>query len=288
MRSASAELIAAIAAQETTLCALWDVERVNGTHLRFTDTDKPVTFDGETYRADVSFNASAILTSASFANAQTVTIETVLSDDAITEEDVRAQRYKGATGTVTIVDWAHPEYGGLIIFKGTFGQVKLTDKDRLIIELTPGSVGGKGYVGIDRYQMTCRALLGDAKCTVDLDALKVAFTVDSVTSPKVFVASELTQADEHWKIGVVKWLTGDNAGSSSPVYTSDQSSTNITLGEPPTFAIAPGDTGEVFPGCDRQLSTCNGTFNNVLNFRGEPYVPQSIYYKAPTMHFVTS
>ena len=39
------------------------------------------------------------------------------------------------------------------------------------------------------------------------------------------------------------------------------------------YVIAPGDTFAVYPGCDKRLETCIGRFNNVINFRGEPYVP---------------
>ena len=39
------------------------------------------------------------------------------------------------------------------------------------------------------------------------------------------------------------------------------------------IAIEPGDAFRVHPGCDKRLDTCIDRFANVLNFRGEPYVP---------------
>jgi uncharacterized protein (TIGR02217 family) len=39
------------------------------------------------------------------------------------------------------------------------------------------------------------------------------------------------------------------------------------------YAIAPGDAFTVHPGCDKRLATCRDIFANVLNFRGEPFVP---------------
>jgi uncharacterized phage protein (TIGR02218 family) len=39
------------------------------------------------------------------------------------------------------------------------------------------------------------------------------------------------------------------------------------------FAIAIGDLFAVTMGCDRRLATCKARFDNVVNFRGEPYLP---------------
>ena len=38
-------------------------------------------------------------------------------------------------------------------------------------------------------------------------------------------------------------------------------------------SVAIGDRFRIAPGCDKRLATCAERFANVLNFRGEPYVP---------------
>ena len=38
------------------------------------------------------------------------------------------------------------------------------------------------------------------------------------------------------------------------------------------FAPSPGDAFTVAAGCDHTQATCQGTFNNLPNFRGFPYV----------------
>jgi uncharacterized phage protein (TIGR02218 family) len=42
---------------------------------------------------------------------------------------------------------------------------------------------------------------------------------------------------------------------------------------PMGYAIRVGDLFRIHPGCDKRLDTCITRFANVLNFRGEPYVP---------------
>lgn len=37
--------------------------------------------------------------------------------------------------------------------------------------------------------------------------------------------------------------------------------------------MAVGDTFHIVPGCDKRLATCRDRYANVINFRGEPYLP---------------
>src|SRR5208282_842282 len=71
--------------------------------------------------------------------------------------------------------------------------------------------------------------------------------------------------------GVVTWLTGNNAGLSMEVqsYVPGQ----VILFQPMPYLIQVGDTYTISAGCDYSFATCKARFNNVLNFRGEPYVP---------------
>jgi len=66
---------------------------------------------------------------------------------------------------------------------------------------------------------------------------------------------------------------GSNAGGSIKVEACAQSNGAIELFLPMGYAIEPGDAFAIHPGCDKRLDTCIARFANVLNFRGEPYVP---------------
>ena len=39
------------------------------------------------------------------------------------------------------------------------------------------------------------------------------------------------------------------------------------------YAIEIGDVFSVSPGCDQSLAMCQDRFHNVVNFRGEPFIP---------------
>lgn len=272
MRSASVGLTADIAASTTTLCRLWRVTRRDGTVLRFTDLDQAVVFSGDTYRADLSFTCSSIFTSTSLANAQNVTIRFVMDDTGITESDLRQRKWDAAVAEVMLINYQNTANGVIHLFKGTFGQLKLSDKKVAEVEIVPfGAASVQALGGSEVYSPTCRASLGDARCTINIEALKVAITVATVTS-LTFTASAATQADNYYAQGFVKWVTGDNAGTSSLVTASDQSDTSVTL-QSVTKPIQVGDTGFLYPGCDKLPTTCRDKFANLVNLRAEPQVP---------------
>lgn len=287
MRTASAGLIASIAAEVTTLARLLEVTRNDGTVLYFTDHDKKVNFDSHEWRADLSFTSSSIFTSSTLANSQNVSVTMALaSSGGVTEEDIRARRYKRAVARLIIVDRAHPEYGGLVVFKGVMGRIVLSDKHKVEIEIVPRGSGGFGAIAGEAYSMTCRAALFDARCGLNREDFKVTFTV-TASLANTFNSDELDQADNNWTLGQLKWLTGLNAGTSAIVAASDQSSKSVTTVEPPLNPPQVGDTGEIFPGCSKMLSMCRDRYGNVANFRGEPYVPTSILYRQPTIQNVS-
>ncbi|GAA0650966.1 hypothetical protein GCM10009424_29930 [Sphingomonas ursincola] len=99
--------------------------------------------------------------------------------------------------------------------------------------------------------------------------------VTAVTDRAVFNATldEPRAVDGWFAGGVLTWETGANAGRSIEVKGWTQGSGRIELFLPMGYGIEPGDAFRVHPGCDKRLDTCIDRFANVLNFRGEPYVP---------------
>lgn len=290
MRACSVQLAARLALEVTTLARLWRVTRADGTVLRFTDAKLPIDImispdvAPETYRSDVSFTSSAIFTSKSFANQQSVTMTFILDDAGFKESDVRARLYDGSTAEVLLVDYEFPEYGVIIMFTGVFGTMQLSDKRIGTVEVTPAQSNVNGMaIGIEKFQQTCRHNLFDGGCKVVADDFKVAFTVDSASGGS-FVSADLGQEDAHWALGFVKWLTGANVGRTTGVQSSNSLTTSVFLTSPPFFPIVAGDTGEILPGCDKLRPTCLRKYNNVNNIDCEPDVPDGsdLYAKLVT------
>ena len=74
--------------------------------------------------------------------------------------------------------------------------------------------------------------------------------------------------------GVVTWLSGNNFdGGATRMEVKSYSPGQFILVLPMPYAIQVGDTGSIVGGCNKAVATCHDTFDNVINFRGEPYLP---------------
>jgi hypothetical protein len=103
---------------------------------------------------------------------------------------------------------------------------------------------------------------------------RAGVVVDAVDRTTFTVTIDESRAVDGWfACGVLTWESGANTGRSIEVKAWTQTTGQLELFLPMGYAIEPGDTFRIHPGCDKRLDTCFGRFANVLNFRGEPYVP---------------
>jgi uncharacterized phage protein (TIGR02218 family) len=121
------------------------------------------------------------------------------------------------------------------------------------------------------YSPSCRADFADSRCKLNLADYRVTGTVTYVNSRRSFEDSGRSESRNYFNAGLIRFLTGENAGSSREVkYFSE----GLIICELPfAFDVAAGDTYELWRGCDKRLQTCRDRYNNVINFRGEPFVP---------------
>lgn len=73
--------------------------------------------------------------------------------------------------------------------------------------------------------------------------------------------------------GVLIFETGALAGVRREVLDWNAGTRGIVLFGATPADISPGDGFRIQPGCNVTKAMCQGTFDNYLNFRGEPYVP---------------
>ena len=267
-------LLAHLEGAVTTVCRAWAVERADGMRLGFTDHDRDLAFSGWDFRADSGMSAGALAqtTGLSVDNMEAVG---ALSDPAITEADIAAGRYDRATVTIWLVNWAAPEER-LVLFRGSLGEVTRAaggfraDLRGLAEELNQP----RGRV----YQRGCSCILGDAGCGVDLDepGLQAEVAVSQVSGSRRFACEGLAGFAEGWFVrGRLRVLSGAGAGLTGQIQsdTLDGSTRHLELWQEMRAAIAPGDLVRVEAGCAKTLSDCRDKFDNVLNFKGFPYIP---------------
>ena len=341
MKSVSTALAQHLASPVTTLATCWRITRTDGVELFFTDHDRDIVFDGDTYRASSGYSRTAIASDASL-GVDNLEVEGVFDSAAITEEDLRAGLFDRAEVRVFLVNWVDPAQGSLRMRRGWFGEAVLTEQGFFRTELRGMTQALQQRIG-EIYSPECRADLGDPRCKVPVappeiarataysvgDHVRVATgsgsgsevyenriylcvaagttapaqpAYDTTVGQQTTDGSAVFEAMEAWSRagvvldvvdraiftvlidepravdgwfagGVLTWESGANAGRSIEVKAWTQAAGQIELFLPMGYGIEIGDAFRIHPGCDKRLDTCIGRFANVLNFRGEPYVP---------------
>lgn len=257
----------------TTNCTLWKVTLVNGDVLGFTDNSRDVSYGGVTYQAAVGFAPTSVQ-STSDGSSDNLEVEGILDSPNITEADLMSGLWDYATVEIFMIDYNNTAAGPITITKGKLGEVGI-DGQRFKAQLHGLGDALRQNIG-EVTTPICRAQLGDSRCQVDLAPLLVAATVTAVQDRRNFTVSiSGAQAASQFDGGKITWLTGENAEFEMEIRTtSGTGPIVIQLQLPMSADVTIGDTATLTPGClKRLIADCKTRFNNVVNFRGEPYVP---------------
>lgn len=128
-------------------------------------------------------------------------------------------------------------------------------------------------------QTNCPWSFTDVNCTLNPADYTVNFTASGASTSGVLTpTSAFSQAAGYFSQGVVKCLTGANAGLSQTVKV--HGGGNLILMVPWLLPVIAGDTFAVIKGCDRTLTMCKATVkasgatvDNSGNFGGTPFAP---------------
>lgn len=264
---------AAVQADGTTLARIIALVLTNGVSVYYTDCDTKLIIDGNTYVSDPGVLVSAIEKVLGTA-ATSLSIDIGFADDGITKTIVEAGLLDNADVTVSIVDWANEvTVDPILYYRGKCKKAVYKGANYATLDIEP-ILSNDFTLAQDKLSITCRADLGDAKCTVDIDALKKTFTVVAVTNRQVFTTN-LTDADGAFDYGMVLFTSGLNNDASTEVATYAHTSGQVTLRLVTPYVLAPGDTGTIYPGCSKIVDDAQGgclKYANVVNFQGEPFV----------------
>lgn len=252
----------------TTLATCWRVTRKDGEALFFTDHDRDLVVDGETYQAASAMGVSAVSSQLGMA-VDNLEFDGMLSAEAIREEDILAGRYDHAEVSVFMVNYTDPAMGRLELKTGWLGEVTLRG-GQFVAEIRGLTSRLQQMIG-EVYTSTCRAKFGDARCGKDIEAFTFTGTVTEVEAAYAFSDSAREEAGDYFAYGLITFTSGANAGLSMEVR--DYAHGRFGLFLPMPYAIEAGDEYSAVAGCDKVFSTCVARFDNAVNFRGEPHVP---------------
>lgn len=168
-------------------------------------------------------------------------------------------------------DWDQPLQGVLNMFSGRVSQPRGASRTSIVIIAKSWLELLNVNVPPNVYQPPCKNVLYDGNCLADRSAFLVnnAATAGSTTSA---IQTTLAQASGYFDLGSITFTSGLNNGISRTVKRHTGGG-QIALVRAFPSAPAPGDTFNIVPGCDRRQVTCDTKFNNLIHFRGYPFVP---------------
>jgi uncharacterized phage protein (TIGR02218 family) len=268
MRTLSPALADHLTADVTTLATCFLLRRRDGVRLGFTSADRELIVDGTRYLPRSGLTPSQIAASREL-KVDEMEVLGALSAAGISDGDLRAGLYDFAEITVSLVNYAAPESAHVVILSGWIGEVSIR-RGVFVAEVRGLSQALQQTFG-DVYSPECRADLGDHRCRVDLALVTMTASVSGATSKRTFSTSALGKPDGWFDYGVLRWLTGDNAGRQGEIRR--HAGNTLELYDAATALPQAGDVFTVSGGCDKRFVTCRSKFANAENFRGEPHVP---------------
>lgn len=181
--------------------------------------------------------------------------------DGATVQVLRAYRAKRSDPVVGVLE----QFTGLVL------DVSLS---RNTCQLEVASLLTKLDVQVPRnlYQASCSNTLYDTACGLNRAALTVTGTA-SGTPTRAKIATGKFVAADYFSQGVITFTSGPNQGISRTIKKYDNGTGEVTMIAPFPFTPAAGDSYSMYPGCNKTMTTCTNKFNNLIRFRGFPFVP---------------
>ncbi|MEL6915574.1 MAG: DUF2163 domain-containing protein [Pseudomonadota bacterium] len=268
----SAEALKAhLAAGDTTVARAWLLERRDGIRFGFTDHDLPLVFEG------ISFDAQGGLTAAALTQTSGLSIDNTealgaLSDARITEADINAGLYDGAWVTAWLVNWADVS-ARKVLFRGQVGEVRrgdgaFTAELRGLTELLNAPQGRT-------YLRTCPDL-GLHGFDFSQPGYATEVPVEEIEDRRLLRFAALPGFDPDWfERGRLEVLSGAAQGLSGAIKWDrlTDAGREIELWMSIRGDLRPGDVVRLEAGSDGTLETAKLKFDNVVNFRGFPFIP---------------
>lgn len=274
-----------LAGNLTTVATCWRLVRQDGAEYCFTDHDTDLKIGDKTFAASTGMIPTALSQNRGL-SVDNMEVVAFLELDKIHEADIAAGLFDYASVDIFLINQANIAMGVLWLAKGwTLGQIEI--RDNAFQAEIRGKAQHLQQNICELYTPQCRAELGDLRCGIDLADSGQTFwypgAVTSVTTDrKVFVDANVpSYGEDVFHYGKLTWTepgsgdsyTGNNAGFEMEIKSFDPDTGEFELFAPMPYSIEVGDEFTVTFGCDKRLETCRDRFDNVVNFRGEPYVP---------------
>lgn len=163
MRDLPEELVARIESGAASLCHVWILTRADGMRRGFTDHDRDLRFEGLTCKASSAWTAGAA--DGGLGAPGQVAVGGGVDDGGLAEEDILAGLWDQAICEGWRVDWLRPDLR-VRLWRGRLAKIR-REGEAFVADFEGPLAALERVVG-RTYGRACDAVLGDARCSVDL------------------------------------------------------------------------------------------------------------------------
>ena len=160
-----------------------------------------------------------------------------------------------------------------IIFSGYVSQVT-KNNDLLDILISPSMSHLNHSIG-ELFSPFCRECFGSKKCGVNIENYKAHGKILKIISDDCFYGdhqNDNATPKGYYKYGLIKFLNGNLAGINIQIKDESEGTVYILKN---TKLLNVNDEFIIYAGCNKTMTTCKNKFNNVINFRGEPFIEEN-------------
>jgi uncharacterized phage protein (TIGR02218 family) len=261
---------------------IWTIERTDGEIIRLTSLDRDLIIDGEIYDACDSLAPSASEGAASAGSIGNMDLSGAVSANVISEQDLAAGLYDGATVKAVLREWDGPTIRKVLL-DGTFGAVQHSETGFTVEVIGDGAKLVQTPL-VAMLKPDCRWKFGDGNCTKALGPLTVTGTVDSGEGQRGFTDAARVETAGYFSRGQVTFTSGLNDGISAEI--KEHATGGVfTLWPRLAYPVVVGDQYSMTPGCTNMEAASGGTngctaWANFVNFGGFKWVPGADAAKA--------
>ncbi|MEN9782526.1 MAG: hypothetical protein RL208_679 [Pseudomonadota bacterium] len=236
-------------------CFLLSSQKIN-----LTSSDMAIVYEEKEYKTGLSKNSISVPIISNVKN--NITIQVDCSIFTFDYNQLLDQRIDIAIFDIT-------KKAKMNLYKGVISSFAKSSSTFIDINIT--SILNKLSIQTGNlFSPMCRANLGDDKCKVNLNNFQKLGKVETVFNNSTFSGNHIQQEFDYFKMGYIKFTTGENIGLSFQV--KNEINSTIFLLKGVRFALKQGDEYIIYPGCNKSSKMCKERFKNLINFQGEPFI----------------
>lgn len=168
-------------------------------------------------------------------------------------------------------DWNSPCTGTLLRFAGKITSIGEVAGSSVDITVSSWLILLNQNVPPNLYQAGCLHTVYDAGCGLNPASFEGSTSAATGSTQTVINSAFTSYAVGAYAQGRMEFVDGPNAGLTRAIKANTASS--FTLISPLPVAPNVGDHFNIYEGCDLTKGTCQTKFNNLVNFKGQPFVP---------------